>query len=162
MERVRDGHVIELIEQISGHYQSNISNRFLRPLLLQLQIDKSTWDQIELLTVKMEMYRYQGFHMDDLYRQIIACARFVEAARSTLVPTLKSKMNAMPSGSDKILRDMAANNFSANLQLFADLLYELFVNLVEIDKKDSKGKPTISSQLPELQNVGRMLVRMGG
>ena len=161
MERIKDVHVIGLIEQISGHYQSNISNRFLRPLLLQLQLEKSTWDQIELLTEKMEMYRYQGFHIDDLYRQIIACARFVEAARSGMVPSLKARLNAVPSGPDKTLRDMAANNFASNLELLSDLLYELFVNLVELDKKGAKGNPTIFSQMPELQTVGRMLVPMG-
>ena len=158
MERTKDAHIIGLIEQISGHYQSNISNRFLRPLMLQLQIEKSTWDQIELLTEKMEMYRYQGFHLDDLYTQIIACSRFIEAARSSMIPTLKARISSIPPGPDKTLLEIAASNLPANLQLFSDLLYELFVNLVEIDKKGSGTKPTVYSQMPDLQSVGRMLI----
>ena len=158
MERVKDAHVIGLIEQISGHYQSNIANRFLRPHLVQLQIEKSTWDQIELLTEKMEMYRYQGFHLDDLYKQIIACAKFVEAARLGLLPVLRGRVSSIPAGPDKILHEIAANNFPSNLQLFSDLLYELFVNLVEIDKKSSGNKPTVFSKTPDLKDVGRMLI----
>ena len=157
MDRIKDAEVIRLIEQIGEHYRANISNRFLRPVLLQLQIDKTTWDLIEIFTEKMEMYRYQGFHLDELYRQIAACARFVELARNKSV--IKSKMNAIPAGpSDKILRDMAVSNFSSNLQVFSDLLNELYMNLIEIDKKNSGTRQPVYTQMGELYNVGRLLV----
>jgi hypothetical protein len=157
VDRIKDAQVIRLIEKIGEHYRANISNRFLRPVLLQLQIDKSTWDMIEVLTEKMELYRYQGFHLDELYRQIAACARFVEVARNK--SNIKSKMNAIPSGgADKILRDMAVSNFSSNLQVWADLLNELFVNLVEFDKGNSGERQPVYTQMSELYNVGRLLV----
>ena len=160
MDRIKDAQVIRLIEQIGDHYQTNISNRFLRPLLLQLQIDKSTWDQIELLTEKMELFRYQGFHLDELYHQIAACARFVEIARHGLIPTIRAKLNAAPgsSGPDKILREMAANNFVSNLQVFADLLNELYVNLVELDKQTAKNNKPVYNSMPDLVGIGRLLV----
>jgi hypothetical protein len=157
LDRVKDAQIVRLIERIGEHYRTNISNRFLRPVLLQLQVDKSTWDQIEVLTEKMELFRYQGFHLDELYRQIAACARLVEVARNKA--NIKSKLNSIPIGSDKILREMAVSNFSSNLQVFADLLHELFLGLVDIDKKNSgeKGTP-VYSQINELYNVGRLLV----
>ena len=157
MDRIKDAQVIRLIEQIGEHYRANISNRFLRPVLLQLQVDKSTWDMIEVFTEKMELYRYQGFHLDELYRQIAACARFVEVARNK--STIKNKMSALPTGgSDKILRDMAVSNFSSNLQVFSDLLNELYMNLVEIDKKNSGSRPPVYTQMTELYHVERLLV----
>jgi len=158
LDRVKDAIVIRLIEQIGKHYQANISNRFIRPLLLQLQLDKNTWDQIELLTEKADIFSYQGFHLDELYRQIAACARFVEVARSGLIPNIRSKLAAVPSGSDKILREMAASNFVSNLQVFADLLNELYENLVNLDKQSATKKPPVYNQMPELSNVGRILV----
>ena len=57
MDRIKDPQIVRLIERIGEHYRTNISNRFLRPVLLQLQVDKNTWDQIEILTEKMELYR---------------------------------------------------------------------------------------------------------
>ena len=156
--RIKDTHVIRLIEQIGEHYRANISNRFLRPILLQLQIDKTTWDQIELLTEKIELFRYQGFHLDEVYRQIASCARFVEVARNNMIPTLKNKVSSIPNSPDKILREMAANNFGSNLQVFADLLNELYVNLVEVDKKLSGNNPPVFTQVRDLQSVGRLLV----
>ena len=157
MDRVKDAQIIRLIEQIGEHYRTNISNRFLRPVLLQLQVDKNTWDLIEILTEKMELFRYQGFHLDELYRQIAACARFVEVARNR--STIKAKMASIPTGGhDKTLRDMAVSNFASNLQVFADLLNELYVNLVELDKAGSDDKPPVYTQIHELYNIGRLLV----
>ena len=156
LDRIKDPQVIRLIEQIGEHYRTNISNRFLRPVLLQLQVDKSTWDQIEILTEKMELFRYQGFHLDELYRQIAACARLVEVSRNKA--NIRNKLNSIPIGADKTLRDMAVSNFSSNLQVFADLLNELYVILVDMDKKDAGNKPPVFSQISELYNIGRLLV----
>jgi len=159
LDRIKDAQIIRLIEQISEHYRTNISNRFLRPLLLQLQLDKNTWDQIELITEKVDIFHYQGFHLDELYRQISCCARFVESARNNIVPSLRSKLGSAPGGPDKILRDMAASNFGSNLQVFADLLNDLYLNLVEIDKSSATGKnKPVFTTMPELYNIGRLLV----
>ncbi|MDR1212399.1 MAG: hypothetical protein LBK40_09240 [Spirochaetaceae bacterium] len=157
--QIREPEIVRLIEQIGAHYKDNISNRFIRPALLQLPLEKQSWDFIEILTEKIEQYRYQGFHLDELYRQIAAAARFVALARKELVPTLRNRLGSgNTASSEKVLRDMAVNNFASNLQLFADLVNELFIKLVELDKKDSKGHRPLYSQLPELQGIGHMLV----
>jgi len=159
LERIKDAHVIRLIEQIGEHYRTNISNRFLRPMLLQLQLDKETWDQIELLTEKLEIFRYQGYHFDELYRQIYSCARFVEAARNGIIPNLRTRMNSVPNAHEKILRDMAASNFGSNLQVFSDMLNELYIFLVTLDRNSvTKNQPAVYTTIPEMSNVGRLLV----
>ena len=158
MDRVKDGQVIRLIEQIGDHYRTNISNRFLRPILLTLPLDKLTWDQIELLTEKIELFRYQGFHLDELYRQIAACARLAEAARREIAPSIKNKLNAFPVTPDRTLRDMAANNFPSNLQLFADLLHRLYTSLIEIDTQSAGKNKPIYTQMQELHGVDDLLV----
>ena len=155
--QVRDAHIIRLIERIGEHYRANISNRFIRPTLLQLPLEKQSWDLIEILTEKIEQYRYQGFHLDELYRQIMAAARFVAVTRRDLVPTMRNRF-ASSTGPDKVLRDMAVNNFGSNLQLFADLVNELYVNLVELDKKNAKGRRPLYMTIHELDDVGRLLI----
>ena len=57
-----------------------------------------------------------------------------------------------------MLREMAVNNFSSNLQVFADLVNELYVCLVELDKESAKGHRPQYMSIPELSDVGRMLV----
>jgi hypothetical protein len=156
--QVKDAHIIRLIERLGEHYRSNISNRFIRPTLLTLPMEKQSWDLIETLTEKIEQYRYQGFHLDELYQQSIAAARFVSVSRRDLVPTLRNRLAGNGPGPDKVLRDMAANNFASNLQLFADLLNELYVCLVEMDKTQAKGRRPLYASVPELSDVGRMLI----
>jgi len=157
LDRIKDAHIVRLIEQISDHYRNNITNRFLRPVLLQLPIDKTTWDHIELLTEKLDLFQYQGFHLDDLYRQIAACAMFVDVARSNLMPTLKAKLSAFPGSQDKILREMAASNFESNLKVFADLLNALYAGLVEIDKTKAVKNQPVYTQMIELHSIDRLL-----
>ena len=159
MQLITDPQIVRLVERISEHYRSNISNRFIRPALLQLPLEKQCWDLIEILTEKVEQFRYQGFHIDELYHQIIASARFVALSRRELVPILRNRLTAHGSmGSDRVLQDMAINNFGSNLQLFADLVNELFINLVEIDKRSAKGRRPLYMSIPELQEVGRLLI----
>ena len=159
LEPVRDAQILRLIERLGDHYRANISNRFIRPAMLQLSLDKSSWDQLEILTEKFEQFRYQGCHLDELYRQIAAAAHFVFVARRELTPSLRNRLSvASSSGADKVLRDMAINNFSSNLQVFADLLNELFISLVELDKTASKGRKPLYQQLPELVDLGQQLI----
>jgi hypothetical protein len=156
MQRIKDAHVERLVEQIGEHYRSNISNRFLRPLLLQLPVDKNTLDLMEIITEKIESFNNQGFHLDELYRQIAACARFADIARNGM-PSLKNRLNADPKSPDKILRDMAANNFASNLKVFTDLLNELYITLVDLDKHNAGKNKPVFSQIPELANIDRLL-----
>jgi len=161
LDRIRDAYIVRLIERIGEHYRSNIANRYLRPGLLQFPLDKMTWDQIEILTEKMEQYRYQGFHFDELYRQIAAAARFVAIGRHETTTSLRNRLGNDPGGPDRVLRDMAINNFASNLQLFADILYELYTNLVKLDQEASaKGRKPIYSQMPELSDLNRQLTGM--
>ncbi|MDR2181737.1 MAG: hypothetical protein LBN92_03555, partial [Treponema sp.] len=67
--QITDSNITRLIERIGEHYRTNISNRFIRPALLQMPFDNQSWDQMELLTEKSVN---QGLHFDELYRQIIA------------------------------------------------------------------------------------------
>ena len=155
---VRDAQIVRLVERIGEHYRTNISNRFIRPTLLQLPLEKQTWDLIETLTEKIEQYRYQGFHLDELYRQIVAAARFVSVTRRDLAPALRSRLSGGGAGPDRVLREMAVNNFGSNLQVFADLVNELYVCLVELDKVDAKGRRPLYMSIPELNDVGRLLI----
>jgi len=153
--QIQDATVSRLIERISDHYRSNITNRYIRPALLQLSFDNQSWDLMEDLTEKEVG---PTIRLEEVYRQIIATARFVSIVRRDL-PDLRTRVSrADPSAPDKVLREMAVKNFGANLQVFADLVNELFIKLVEIDKSNTKGTATIYSQTPELANVGRLLV----
>jgi hypothetical protein len=148
--------VVRLLERIGDHYRANVANSYIRPALLQLPLEAQDWAHIEMLTHKQA--QNLGFELDDLYRQISAAARFVSMVRRDLLPVLRNRLGSGDLGDKKVFRDMAVNNFSSNLKIFADLLNELYQVLADLDKQNSRGRIPLYLRMPELLDLGRMLV----
>jgi hypothetical protein len=159
--QIKSAEIFSAIEAIGEHYRSNISNRFTRRAISSMILDAGTWSQIEEMTEKVENYRYQGYHPDELYAQIIAMSRFIYQARRDLAPNLRvlaSGGRDKVGGSDAVFRDMAIANFGPNLKILADKVNELYVKVVAIDKESAGAKGPVYSQIPELKEIGRYLV----
>lgn len=156
--QIKTPEVYSLIEAIGHHFKNNISNRFTRGALSMLILDNATWNQIEELTEKSDNYRYQGYHLDELYGLILAMARFISAARKQGSQSLKYGNIDKLSAQDRVLRDMVVNNFSSNLNILADSVNKLYVKIVEIDKENSAGHQPVFARFPELGELGRYLV----
>jgi len=156
MDQIKDPEVSRLIRQIGEHYRANISNRFLRPIIKQFKIDETTWRLIEILTEKIEFYQYEGFYLDELYRQIAACARLVDEGNKS---SIRGKISALSAGrTDRLLHEIAASTFRFNLQIFADLLTKLYVLLTDLDRQIAGNRRPVFSKIGELYNVGHLLV----
>ncbi len=156
--QIKTPEVYSMIEAIEHHFKNNISNRFTRGALSLLVLDNATWNQIEELTEKTDNYRYQGYHLDELYGLILAMARFVSAARKQVAQTIRYANVDRLTNQDKVLRDMVVNNFGSNLNILADSLNKLYIKIVEIDKENSAGRPPTYTRFPELNELGRYLV----
>jgi hypothetical protein len=155
LDQITDDSIVRLIKQLVDHYRTNISNRFIRPALLQLPFDEILWSHIESLTERFDQLSYQGFNIEDLYRQLSALVKFVYAVRREIAPTLRYRLgnSYYTDKTDKVLRDMAIHNFSSNLQVFAGLLLELYNKLVDLDTADAKGKRPIYTHYPDLEDI---------
>jgi len=153
--------VFASVEGIAEHFRSNISNRFTRRGISTLVLDPGTWNLIEELTEKFENYRYQGYHFDEIYAQILAISKFVYQARRDLVPNMRFLAGGggdHVSASDKVFRDMAVGNFGPNLKILADKINELYVRVASIDRENAGPRGPVFGQIPELKEIGRYLV----
>lgn len=154
MQPVRDAQIVNLITQIGTHFRANISNRFLRPLLLQLPLDNESWDRIEKLMEKSDPFLYQGFPVKELYQQLAAVDRFVSLARHELSSSVKNRMIFLSSnGTDKVLRDMAINNLTSNVNVLSGMIDKLFISLVELDKADARDEIPLYQQIPGMDSL---------
>jgi len=159
---IKDAEVMVLMDKIRDHYHNNINNRFIRKALLLMDISRTTWENLESLTVKGDTYRSQGYNFDELYEWILSALTFIHHARTEVAPNLK---NILSSGSstvlgktirekeeDKILKEMAIKNFPANLKIFGELINELYNRVVNLDKYENTGKPFFKKypEIPEL------------
>jgi hypothetical protein len=140
----------------------------MRKALLVMQISQSTWDILDSISEKAEMYKVQGYQLDELYDRIVAAAQFIFHARKEVIPNLRtllasgrdtvfSRSSGEP-GTEKVLTEMASKNLPVNLKIFSDMVNELYLLTVDIDKEMSKGKKPTFEKIPELKNIGHYLV----
>ncbi len=155
---VKDPGVFKVVEKMGDHFQTNISNRFIRKALPMLDLRQSEWDRLENLTNELENYKIRGFEFDELYETVLAAAHFIFQARARMVPNIRTILAAGAGDSERVLRDMAAQNFPLNLSIFSDQVNELYMKTANLDRQaHSKSKP-VYERIPELKDIGRMLV----
>jgi hypothetical protein len=167
---IRDEELFKIIEKLQNHYHNNLTNRFIRKALLLMKVPTGTWDTLGRLTDKTDYYKIQGYQFKELYDQIYAAATFVYHARTDVLPRLKSlvgedsstvfsrqKSDKPDAGKDKVLLEMAITNFPANLGVFSDLVNELYVRAVKLDRAEHPKQKPVYEHMPELKELGRLL-----
>jgi hypothetical protein len=155
---IRDSAIISLIVSIADYYNTNIATRFLRPLLSNVLAESDIARPLADMTEHFGQFEAQGIHIDDLYDQLLAMSRFVYRVRVEVLPNLRSLSgSSLPNDPNKIYRDMAMNNFGANVQNLASYLNELYQRTVEFDRvRNGRGKPYYQD-MPALNEVPRFL-----
>ncbi|MDR2052247.1 MAG: hypothetical protein LBP80_02455 [Treponema sp.] len=153
VDYVRDPIILQMIEKLGEHYRANIDTRFIRNALLQVSLEKNQWNLIEDLTSANQLH-FQGFMLGTLYRQLAASAKLASLARRDLVPNIRNRVLVMGSGPERILKDMAVNAFGTNIEIFEQMVNQIFAALVEMDKADRKnGRRPLYTQMPELADL---------
>lgn len=156
---VRDPAIPEIVLKIADHYNTNIATRFLRPLLAGILADSELSRRLSDLTDHPEAYASQGIHIDELYIQIQALARFVYLVRTEILPNIRQMAGSSGSSdANKVFRDMAISNFASNMRVLADYVNELYVQTVSYDKEMSGNHRPVYRSILGLEEVGRYLV----
>jgi hypothetical protein len=161
---IKDPDIFQIVEKIGDHYMKNISNRFMRAALRTLELPQSEWERLESLTSGAEYHRAQGFQFDELYEMILAAAHLISQARAQIVPSLRPTASfggaarRDAADRDRVLRDMATQNFPVNLGILADLVNELYVKTANIDRQFAGKRTPVYERIPELKDLGRLLV----
>jgi hypothetical protein len=155
---IKDPDIFRIIEKIGDHYLNNVSNRFVRKALVILELQQSEWDRLENLTSKTEYYTQQGFQFDELYEMVLAAAHFIHQARTKMLPNIKTMLAQGGTEQDRILRDMAAQNFPVNLAILSDLINELYMKTTSLDRAAHEKKRPVYERIPELKDLGKYLV----
>jgi hypothetical protein len=166
MSSLRNEEIFKIVEKIRDHYHTNLNNRYVRKALLLMKVPRGTWDAIARLTEKTDFYKIQGYPYKDLYEQIHAAATFVHHAKLEVAPRLRELLSGgtetvfsrEKGGEDKVLLEMAINNFPANLGVFSDMIDSLYVKTVEQDKADHPNVRPVYERMPELKEIGRLLI----
>jgi hypothetical protein len=165
---VKEAKIFEIIDKMREHFTKNIYNRYIRRALLTMDISQTSWELLDSIAEKADFYKVQGYQLDELYDRIIAGAQFVFHARKEVAPNLRMLLagggdhmfsrSTGESNADRVLAEMAAKNFPVNLKIFADMVNELYLTTVDIDKQMNKNKKPTFEKIAELKNLGKYLV----
>ena len=160
---VDDRIIAEIIVRLGRHYNENIATRFLRPVFAQILSDIDLSRHIVDLTEHSEDFVLQGFHLDDLYYDIIALARFIYLVRRDILPNISSltEANTKMATADKVYRNMAFSNLGPNLAVLASMVLELYHATLAYDKKLAGRAKTIASRITDLTDIERLLTHAG-
>ncbi len=156
--QIKDPDIFRIVEKIGDHFTNNVSNRFIRKALVVLELSQAEWDRLENLTSKTDYYKQQGFTFDELYEMVLAAAHFLHQARQKLLPNIRGMLAHGSTEQDRVLRDMAAQNFGVNLAIFSDLVNELYMKTTALDKTMHEKKRPVYERIPELKEMGKFLV----
>ena len=156
--QLKDPDIYRIVEKIGDHFTSNVSNRFIRKALVVLELAQSEWDRLENLTSKTDYYKQNGFTFDELYEMVLAAAHFIHEARQKLLPNIRGMLAHGSTEQDRVLRDMAAQNFGVNLAIFSDLVNELYLKTTALDRAAHEKKRPVYERIPELKDIGKLLV----
>ncbi len=159
---VDDRIIAEIIVRIGRHYNENIATRFLRPLFAQILSNIDLSRHIVDLTEHSEDFVLQGFHLDDLYYDIIALARFVYLVRRDVLPNINSiaEANTKMATADRVYRNMAFSNLAPNLNLLASMVLELYRATLQYDTKMAGKGKTVASRIADLADMERLLTNV--
>lgn len=131
MAAIKDPEVLEAIKKLGEHFQTNVNNRYMRDIFVQLDVSDSDWRLIERLTSPRQIDDVQGYGLEQLYDGIIALAHFIYAARREAVPSIGNLIHHGTSPIEK----MAIKNFPANLSSLSQMVYDLYKRVRGQDKE---------------------------
>ena len=159
---VDDRIIAEIIVRIGRHYNENIATRFLRPLFAQILSNIDLSRHIVDLTEHSEDFVLQGFHLDDLYYDIIALARFVYLVRRDVLPNINSiaEANTKMATADRVYRNMTFSNLAPNLNLLSSMVLELYRATLQYDTKMAGKGKTVASRIADLADMERLLTNV--
>jgi hypothetical protein len=158
--QIRTQELFQKLEALSAHYKTNVASPYVKPEFGSLALSRRDWDEIELITVRQELFRHQGYHLDELYLKLLALARFVKAARTQWGSNFKNMMSTRHGGrspNERIMADMVAANFPANLTALAAMVVELFELVRNEDRAQNGGKTKGLSSVPEAKEIPALL-----
>ncbi len=158
--QIRSPELFAKLEKLAAHYKNNVASVHLKAEFPALSLTPRDWDEVELITARQEIFKQQGYHLDELYSKLLALAKFVHQARLQLAPRLRTlvanRYTGRPS-SERLMADMATANFLPNLGVLADMVLDLYNLTCREDEAQNKGVRKSRASVPGAKDIERLL-----
>jgi hypothetical protein len=159
--QIRSPDLLKKLEALASHFKNHIASPFIKAEFSTLTITRRDWDEIELLTERQEIYRFQGYHPDELYTMLLSLARFVKQAKTQWGPNIKnlvSRRYASRSSGERLTAEMVAGNFPSNLAVLREMTLELFYMVRKEDMEQNNGITKALAAVPQAKDIESLLL----
>ena len=157
----KDKGIHDLIEKLKSQYQLFIHNQFINYYLIDSDIPKNDWLDVEDLIESNKYYEAEGYDLKKLYEQILTFSSFLTKIKKEILPRIQNeaaiRIKKM-SIDNKILYEMTLDNLPENLKIFYDLMIELFINVKKVDKRINGEENMFYIKLPYMREIEKKLI----
>ncbi len=158
--KFKDKSIHDLIEKLKDQYLPFIHNQFINYYLLDSDIPKNDWLDVEDLIGSNKYYEAEGHDLNKLYDQILSFSSFLTKIKIEILPRIKNeaaiRIRKM-SIDNKILYEMTLDNLPKNLKIFYDIIIELFINAKKVDKRINGEENMLYIKFPYRQEIEKNL-----
>ncbi len=137
-----------LIGELKTHFDSNLNNKYVKNILLKLDIPLDIRHNMSTLLDYKTLYFDSKGSIDDMYSNIKAITYFIKEIKFKVFPNIYNYTGTtfFAAGSskdpnDKILFQMAVKNYTMNIKMFGKITYNLLKSIIEYDKTNFTKDP---------------------
>ena len=158
--QVKNPELFTKLERMAAHYKNNVASTYLKAEFGSLALSRRDWEEVELITARQDVFRQQGYHLDELYLKLLSLARLVQQARAHLAPNLKTlvanRFGSRP-GPEKLMAEMSVANFVPNLGILSSMILDLYDLTKREDADQNQGKTKALGKVPEAKEIETLL-----
>ena len=158
--KFKEKNIHDLIEKLRDQYHIFIKNEFINYYLLNSNIPKNVWINIDDLFDSSKYYEAMGYDINKLYDQIFSFSSFISKIKKEILPRMQNeaaiRIRKM-SENNKILYEMTLDNMPKNLRIFYDLVIELYINTKKVDKRLNGEENVLFIKLPYIHEIEKNL-----
>ena len=157
---IKDKSVQNIIDRLREHYSVFFSNQFIKYYLLDSKIPRSVWINIEDLMNAKQEYQVIGYELEPLYEQILSLTSFFQTIKKEVLPRMmdeaQRRMTKMATDS-KILFKMTLDNAPGNMDIFNELVTELFIAVRDADTLKNGEEKALYKRLSITKKIEEVL-----
>lgn len=138
--------IINKIKEIREHYDSHINNRYVKNLVMRIELSPSQSQDMGTILANEIIYVDTRGALSDLYSAMRAILVMVSKIYDDVIPGLKNYTAASGiSSQEKILAQLAVKNYPSNVHFLAQKITELFEMVFTYDEDTFPSNPAYKS-----------------
>lgn len=151
----------EKMKEIKHHYDSNLHNKYVKHIIMKLDIPYSTTQDLKKLLESEIVYVDTRGAVEDLYNGIRAVGVLMKEIEVEVVPNIKAFADSYSTKlepNERVLFQMAIRNYPMNVDLLGQKVFELYKMVFAFDKYKFSDNPGYK-HINDFQDIEKYYVK---